>query len=147
MIEDSRKKARIFLEKAVEFHGHLGPFLVLGIRMGVIARSLLKVQSQDNLSVVMSIQPNPPVSCTVDGVQVASGCTLGKGTIRVSEASDRVVGRFRAEDQGCTIAVRIQVLNQLIESLRKATDQAILEMAEDVMGRPDADLFEISLAP
>ena len=147
MIEDSRKKARILLEKAVDFHGHLGPFLVLGIRMGVIGRSLLKVQSQDNPSVVMSIQLSPPVSCTVDGVQVASGCTLGKGTIRLSEASDRVVGRFRAGDRACTIAVRIHVLDQLIESLRKATDQAILKMAEDVMGRPDADLFEISLAP
>jgi formylmethanofuran dehydrogenase subunit E len=147
MIEDSRKKARILLEKAVEFHGHLGPFLVLGIRMGVIARSRLKGQSQDALSVVMSVQPNPPISCTVDGVQVASGCTLGKGTIRVSEVSDCVVGRFRAEDRACTIAVRIQVLNQLIESLRKATDHAILKMAEDVMERPDPDLFEISLAP
>jgi len=62
MIEDSRKKAGILLEKAVEFHGHLGPFLVLGVRMRVIARSLLKVQSQDNLSVVMSVQRYPPGS-------------------------------------------------------------------------------------
>jgi len=145
MIEDSRKKAGTLLEKAVEFHGHLGPFLVLGVRMGVIARSLLKVQSQDNLNVVMSIRRNPPVSCTVDGVQVASGCTLGKGTIRLAEAYDRVVGRFRAGDRACTVAVRTQMLNQLIETLRKATDQTILGMAEDVMGRPDVDLFEITL--
>ena len=147
MIEDSRKKARILLEKAVDFHGHLGPFLVLGIRMGIIARSVLKAQSQDDLSVVMSVEPNPPVSCTVDGVQVASGCTLGKGTIRVSEASDRVIGSFRAGDRACTITVRIQVLNQLIQGLRRATGQAILGMAEDVMTRPDADLFEIGVAP
>jgi len=37
------------------------------------------------------------------------------------------------------------VLNQLIEPVSKATDQMILGMAEDVMGRPDVDLFEITL--
>ena len=147
MIQDSRNKARILLGKALDFHGHLGPFLVLGIRMGLIARSVLKAQNHEDLSVVMSVDPYPPASCTVDGVQVASGCTLGKGTIRVTEASGRVVGMFRAGDRGCTIGVRIQVLNQLLEGLRKANDQAVLKMAEDTMGRPDKDLFEINLAP
>jgi formylmethanofuran dehydrogenase subunit E len=145
MIEDSRKKARILLGKAVDFHGHLGPFLALGIRMSMVAQSVLKVENQDDLSVVMFVEPHPPASCTVDGVQVASGCTLGKGTIRVSEASDRIAGMFRAGVRACTINVRIQVLSELLEALRKATDQAIFDMAEDVMARPDRDLFEISL--
>ncbi|WP_455285605.1 hypothetical protein [[Eubacterium] cellulosolvens] len=52
-----------------------------------------------------------------------------------------------AGDRACTITVKIQVLNQLTVGPRKATDQAILQMAEDAMGRPDADLFEITLAP
>jgi formylmethanofuran dehydrogenase subunit E len=55
--------------------------------MGVIARSMLKAQNHNDLTAIMFVNPNPPVSCTVDGVQVASGCTLGKGTIRVSESA------------------------------------------------------------
>lgn len=115
--------------------------------MGAIAQSILKPQNENDLTAVVFATPNPPVSCTVDGVQVASGCTLGKGTIRVSEASDRVAGEFRAENRACTITVRAQVLNELLEGLRKATGKAFLDMAEDVLARSDEDLFEIVKAP
>jgi formylmethanofuran dehydrogenase subunit E len=145
MIEDSRKKARLLLAKAVDFHGHLGPFLVLGIRMGIIAQSMLEAESLDDLSAVIFVEPHPPASCTVDGVQVASGCTLGKGTIRISGASDRLTGAFRVGERACTVSVRIQALVPLLEGIRKASDKAVIEMAEDVMARPDADLFEVSL--
>ena len=144
-MEDTRRNARRLLEKAVDFHGHLGPFLILGIRMGLIAQSLLKPQGQNDMTVVMLVKPDPPESCTVDGVQVASGCTLGKGTIDISEASDRIVGKFRARNGRCTIAVATQVLNELKDGVVRALDEAILQMAEDVMARSDAELFEVTL--
>jgi hypothetical protein len=55
--------------------------------------------------------------------------------------------RFRAGDRASTVGMRLQVLSQLIQTLRKAADQTILGMAEDVVGHPDADLFEITLVP
>jgi len=141
---DSRKETRILLEKAVDFHGHLGPFLVLGIRMGVIARSLLKPRNESGLTAVMFVKADPPASCVVDGVQVSSGCTLGKGTIRVSEAPDRIVGSFRAEHRACTVTVRHRVLNEFLGAVKKATDKAIIDMAENAMTRSDEELFEIT---
>lgn len=50
--------------------------------------------------------------------------------------------RFRAGDRASIVGMRLQV------SRRKAADQTILGMAEIVMGRlgrPDEDLFEITL--
>ena len=144
MVEDSRQEARDLLARAVEFHRHLGPFLILGLRMGMISRSMLKAQNHTDLTAIMLVDPKPPVSCAVDGVQVASGCTLGKGTIRVSEASDRIVGRFGAEDRVCTVAVKHHMLNEFLRAVEKATDKAIIDMAENAMTRSDEQLFEIT---
>ena len=144
MVEDSRQESRAFLARAVDFHGHLGPFLVLGIRMGVIARSVLKAQNHSDLTAIMFLNPNPPASCTVDGVQIASGCTLGKGTIRVSESTDRVAGEFHAGSRMCTITVKPKVLNVLLDGLRNANEKEVLEIAETALVRSDEELFLIT---
>jgi len=143
MIRDSRKSAKTILRKAVSFHGHLGPFLVLGIRMGVIARSFLKPKNQNDLKAVLEAKLTPPVSCVADGVQVASGCTLGRGTIQLSEVSDRILARFQAHNGACTIRVKSHVLDELLEGTSKASDDGIRRMADDMMTRSDAELFDI----
>lgn len=145
MVDDSRQKARILLARAVDFHGHLGPFLILGIRMGVIARSMLKAQNHNDLTAVVFVSHNPPASCTIDGVQVASGCTLGKGTIRVSESTDHVAGEFHAGNRICTITVKPKLLNDLVDGLRKATDKGVLEIAETMLACADEELFQVTL--
>ena len=144
MIEDTRDRARDLLARAVDFHGHLGPFLVLGLRMGVLVHSILKPQKQDDLTANMFVRSDPPESCTVDGVQVSSGCTLGKGTIRISSSHNRVACEFRAADRACTIAVKTGILKALLGDLNKATDKQVLEMADNVLSRPDGELFEIT---
>jgi formylmethanofuran dehydrogenase subunit E len=146
LIEDTRQEARTLLARAVDFHGHLGPFLILGIRMGVMARSILKAQNHNDVAVVVSVNRKPPESCTVDGVQIASGCTLGKGTIRVSESTDHVAGDFHAGNRACTITVKPKLLSELLDRLKKATEKEVLEIAETILVRPDEELFEITLA-
>jgi len=115
--------------------------------MGVTAHFILKPKKQSTLTANMFVRSDPPESCTVDGVQVGSGCTLGKGTIRISSTNNRIAGEFRAADRACTITVKTQVLNALLGDLRKATDKQVLEMAEDVLSRPDDELFEIKSSP
>jgi len=121
--------------------------LVLGLRMGVMAHSILKPQKQNDLTANMFVRSDPPESCTVDGVQVSTGCTLGKATIRISGSHNRVAGEFRAAGRTCTITVKTQVLNALLGDLRKATDKLVLEMAERVLSRPDDELFEVASFP
>jgi formylmethanofuran dehydrogenase subunit E len=113
--------------------------------MGVMARSMLKAQNYNDLTAVVFVNRNPPTSCIVDGVQIASGCTLGKGTIRVSESTDHVVGEFHAGNRICTITVKPKLLNGLLDGLKKATNKGVLEMAESVLARPDEELFHITL--
>jgi hypothetical protein len=64
------------------FHGHLGPFIVLGYRIGKYAKEQF---CNDPFALRASIYcaGTPPESCLVDGVQLGSGCTLGKRNIEI----------------------------------------------------------------
>jgi formylmethanofuran dehydrogenase subunit E len=72
------------VEEAVRFHGHLGVFLVLGIKAGMFANETLE-QDYFKTSVIVKTQPFPPCSCFLDGIQVTTGCTMGKGNIHLKK--------------------------------------------------------------
>lgn len=93
--------------------------------MGVIARPMSKAQNHNDPTAIMFVNPKPPVSCTVDGVQMASGCTLGKDTIRVSESADHIAGKFRAGNRICTITVKPKLLNWFPNGLENGTERKI----------------------
>jgi pyrimidine-specific ribonucleoside hydrolase len=69
-----------------ELHRHLGIYSLVGVKMGIRARELLDA-SLDDLRVESHAGLRPPMSCLTDGLQVATGATLGRGTIRI-EAND-----------------------------------------------------------
>jgi formylmethanofuran dehydrogenase subunit E len=69
------------LKALSQFHGHLGPYVVIGYRMGLLAKS--ELQGKLNAKVFSGLRP--PLSCLADGVQFSSGCTLGKGNIEVQD--------------------------------------------------------------
>ncbi len=69
------------IERAIEFHGHLGPFLVLGIRMGLLALRELSSSGYEGIEALVKTGNTPSLSCLLDGIQVSTGCTMGKGNI------------------------------------------------------------------
>ena len=75
------------LELISRFHGHLGAYAILGYRMGQIASRELGEHYKKKRAVVYT-GLKPPVSCLVDGVQLGSGCTLGKGNITVEDRGE-----------------------------------------------------------
>ncbi len=79
------------LEMAVTFHGHLGPYLALGLRLGVLALVRLKARKHFGIRVIVHCPPQPPASCLVDGLQVSTGATYGKRNIELHPADDIVV--------------------------------------------------------
>ncbi|MEO0078630.1 MAG: formylmethanofuran dehydrogenase subunit E family protein, partial [candidate division WOR-3 bacterium] len=69
------------LEAAGRFHGHIGPWLALGVRAGLRAWEKLGVRYQDLVACVRC-PDRTPYTCFLDGIQFSSGCTMGKGNIR-----------------------------------------------------------------
>ena len=77
------EKGKELLERLEDFHGHLGPYLVVGWRMGKTANEKLGKAPFEMKSRVKT-GGKTPLSCIVDGVQFSTGCTLGKGNIEIT---------------------------------------------------------------
>ena len=65
-----------------ELHRHLGTYSIVGAKMGLRARERFNV-ALDELRVESRAGLKPPLSCVNDGLQVATGASLGRGTITV----------------------------------------------------------------
>jgi len=75
------KNKKITLNEGVRFHGHLGPYLILGIRAGECALKRLRCKKYFGINVKVWGAHKKPKSCLVDGLQLSTGATLGKGNI------------------------------------------------------------------
>lgn len=75
------------LRRLADFHGHLGPYALLGYRMGLVARKYFP----GKFYATLFTGTEPPVSCLIDGVQFSSRCTLGKGNLSVKEGGRPMV--------------------------------------------------------
>jgi len=73
---------RVTLKEAVKFHGHLGPWLVLGVLMGEYALKKIGAEKYFNLYIKASGVNEKPRSCLIDGLQLSTGATYGKGNIQ-----------------------------------------------------------------
>lgn len=85
MINQLIKEGKVeeILEYARQFHGHVCPYLALGIRASLIAMEELGVGRVDHSesvdeSILAIVEIN---SCFTDGVQVTTGCTLGNNSL------------------------------------------------------------------
>ncbi len=125
------------LEEAVRLHGHLGPWLVLGYKIGLRAVELLGARSTD-LFCTVYMPRRRPFTCALDGVQAATGCTLGKLNIELREGGVRFV--FERRD-GKRVAFRLRegvpaLLEHLIGSLGAE------EAARRILGMDLSELVE-----
>ncbi|MFH1269831.1 MAG: formylmethanofuran dehydrogenase subunit E family protein [Candidatus Omnitrophota bacterium] len=78
---------KISLREAVKFHGHLGPYLVLGILAGEMAIKKLEARKYFGLEVMVRGATQKPKSCLIDGLQLSAGATYGKGNIQKTKGN------------------------------------------------------------
>lgn len=123
--------SRALLEKAVRLHGHLGPFLVLGLKMSLRAEEIL---GEKPSKCIVGTVNSKPYLCAVDGVKAV----LGKAVIEVHE-DDGLAAKFRGANGGETT---IRVKKSLVEKYAKAPWEKCEEYAEEVIVSGDSQLFE-----
>ena len=92
-----------------ELHRHLGTYSIVGAKMGLRARERFNV-ALDELRVESRAGLKPPLSCVNDGLQVATGASLGRGTITVvDERAARVRGGIQLRRGAAAAAVETGV--------------------------------------
>lgn len=65
----------------------MGPYLVLGIRAGEIALKKLRCKKYFGLGIKIWGANKKPKSCLIDGLQLSTGATYGKGNISKLDGS------------------------------------------------------------
>ncbi|MHA1607543.1 MAG: formylmethanofuran dehydrogenase subunit E family protein [Candidatus Freyarchaeota archaeon] len=128
------------LKLAVRLHGHLGPFLVLGLRAGLTARKLLGGVSRVEAAVFLE----PPTSCILDGLQVSSGCTVGNGrlTVTATKRREEAKATFHSDKDVLTIVFSEDFIKQLLTSLPKDKEE-LGEVAREVLRESEGKLFQM----
>lgn len=125
------------IRKAEEFHGHVCPFLVLGLRMAEIAMRRLGVARAGALETVREdlvaiVEVN---NCLADGVQVATGCTLGNNSLIYLDLGKNAVTLFR---RGERRGVRVYVDAERVRS-RYFPEEALKLFQRVVVERVGSD--------
>lgn len=73
------------LKKAIDLHGHIGPYLILGLVMGRKALRTLDLGGYIGFRAEVFCGTKPPLTAIVDGLQASTGLTTGKMNITISE--------------------------------------------------------------
>lgn len=73
-----------YLELGLKFHGHKCPAMPMGLRVGAAAMNKLGIgrTGDSQWMALVEVGDNHCATCFVDGVQVITGCTMGKGNIK-----------------------------------------------------------------
>jgi len=128
------------LKRISEFHGHLGPYVVVGYRMGQAANRLLGPDPFGKTALVLT-GGKPPKSCLVDGIQLSSGCTLGKGLIGVVDQGE-VAAVFMSKTRKATS--RISLKKGIADEITTISHEEMENLAARLYTLTEDELFDVS---
>jgi formylmethanofuran dehydrogenase subunit E len=102
------------LKEAIKFHGHLGPYLVLGILAGELALKKLRSKKYFGIDVKVWGANQKPKSCLIDGLQLSTGATYGKGNINKLSGNDiRILFTDRLSNKDLKVCLQKKVVDRL----------------------------------
>jgi len=127
-------------ERATEFHGHGGPFMIIGLRMGLVALDILDARGWFGISCRVRLRWAPPDSCVIDGIQSSTGCTMGKHNLEVEEA-EGISAEFSAAEKRVRITLREDTLS-LVRGSFDAGDEAVEKCIARLREDRQEDLFQ-----
>lgn len=133
------------MKDAATLHGHLGPFLVIGVRMGKAARQILNSENEESRELRASVRLPflTPFSCILDGIQSATHCTLGNQRLRVEKSRQKITAQFETtgSDKTLLISVNPKIVQELEDKMSKGATSEYL--AEAIASTPEHQLFKI----
>jgi formylmethanofuran dehydrogenase subunit E len=133
------------IDDAARLHGHLGPFLVIGVRMGKVARRILEHDEDGDIKfkVTIKVPQTTPFTCTIDGVQSATHCTIGNKKLEIEKSDKEILGDFEVANskQKLRIHVKPEIIEDLMAQFKKGIGSE--EVAAQVAVMQEEKLFMI----
>lgn len=141
---DDREALVLSIKNAENLHGHLGPFLVIGVKMARLAMKELKANEAKplDMQVFAKLPLITPFSCILDGIQATTQCTVGNRKLRVKSSDNSITAIFKLKGQGK--AIKIHVKPRLVEELRSQLLKGVPneKLAWIIAAKPEDELFE-----
>ena len=126
-------------------HGHVGPWNVLGWRMGKAAlRKLSSTWGQHELDIICYVPLKTPYSCLADGLVVGTGNSIGRLDIRLGEVmtmADIHVSVRRKDGTGPVLLLKPNL--QYLEKIRHQPDDELTALSIECSQLPENRLFAI----
>jgi formylmethanofuran dehydrogenase subunit E len=143
----AEKVSRKELDYAVRLHGHLGPFLVIGVRMGKLANGMfMDNQEEDSkFQATIKVPQTTPFTCTIDGIQSSTRCTIGNQRLIIRNSDGEISGSFglRNSKRIVTISLKPKVMKDLMNYFKDGAKSE--ELAKKVATMPNQELFAIDV--
>ena len=138
-------KNRVSLKEAIRFHGHIGPYLVLGVLAGDLALKKLRCKKYFGLEVKVWGANKKPKSCLIDGLQLSTGATYGKGNIQKLDGA-RIKMQFFNQINQKKIALTLKdFLIQILNATKSHKNSELL--ARQLYKKNSFKLFDLTLNP
>jgi pyrimidine-specific ribonucleoside hydrolase len=103
-----------------EVHQHVGIYSILGAKMGMRAREILEAPPRA-VNVTVETGGKPPVSCVIDGLQVALGSTLAQDLIHAPTCEEpRVAAVFEYKARKVRLSLRPEAQRRVAEFIAAA---------------------------
>ena len=119
------------------FHGHLGVYVTLGLRMGAIGKR--RFGHYKGMTANVRSRPEPPMRCVLDGIQFSSGCTMGKGNIVLESGSEPEVA-FEKDGRQFQVLLQPGWRERIDREMSKDRE---IEQSVFYYEIPEEDVFEI----
>jgi formylmethanofuran dehydrogenase subunit E len=133
------------IEKAAEFHGHLGPFLVIGVKMGKTVKRILNPNTRDQseLEATAKIPLLTPISCIIDGIQAITHCTVGNQKLEIENSQKEIAVDFKLQHSNRKLKVLVnpKIVEKLMNRISEAASNE--ELAWEIARMPESQLFTI----
>ncbi|MGR6835397.1 FmdE family protein [Syntrophomonas erecta] len=147
------RKDMPLLKKAIEFHGHVCPGLLMGVRAAEFALDYLQLKPDRDEELLAVVETD---SCGVDAIQAILSCTFGKGNLffrdygknvytiasRTSNRAVRIAQKFKGLDIPAFQRFReLKDRQDLTESEEKELEILLDEIIATIMNSPLDNIF------
>jgi formylmethanofuran dehydrogenase subunit E len=127
------------------YHGHVGPWNVLGWRIGQAALREFKSQwGQHELDVVCYVPPQTPFTCLVDGLSVGTGNSQGRLDLRLAEVlihQESFVAVGRKDGKGEVLEFRPEP--SYLKSIMGQPVEKLEELCQECARAPEDKVFSV----
>ncbi len=148
-----------WLEFGQKFHGHKCPAMPNGLRVAAAAMNALGVErtGDSNIVALLDLGEDHCATCFADGVQVITGCTLGKGNIKKTHKGK---WGLTLVDKKTNRAVRVTPIAEAMLATKetpffkeyrekgvaptKVPDEVVQPLVDKVMNAPDEMILKVS---